>query len=97
MSDDRTPAGIAGAHIPAIPSASTCNAQLQWRHERLIEARGVLADIAHHPDSLVSLACQVVCAHSPEPDERADALGVMRLLGGHLPKTVSAAPNGGAT
>jgi len=96
MSGDHTPTGNAGARILATPNASTCNAQLQWRQERLFEARGILADIAHHPGTLVLLACQVICAHSPDPTERADALGVMRLLGGQLQKMVSTAPKGGA-
>jgi hypothetical protein len=78
------------------PSAPKGTAHSHWRQERMLEARGVLADIAHHPDSLVVLACQVICAHSPEPGERADALGVLHLLSAHPPETASAAPNGGA-
>ena len=96
MSGDRTPAGNAVAQIPATSSASICNAQLQWRQERLTEARGVLADIAHHPDTLVLLACQVICAHTPDPDECTNALGVMRLLSKHPQEVAGVAPNGGA-
>jgi hypothetical protein len=100
MSVDRTPAGSAVAHIPAAacgaPSASICNAQSHWRLERLAEARGVLADIGHHPDTLVLLACQVIYTHSPEYGERTDVLGVMRLLQPGPPETVSAAPKSGA-
>ena len=100
MSIDRTPAGNAVAHIPApacgAPSASICNAQSYWQRERLTEARGVLADIGHHPDTLVLLACQVICAHSPDPIERTDALGMMHLLSTRSPETASTAPKGGA-
>ena len=100
MSGDRTPAGNAVAHIPAAacgaPSASICNAQSYWRQERLIEARGILADIAQHSETLVVLACRVVCGCSPDAKERADALGVMRLLSARPPETVSTAPKGGA-
>jgi len=99
MSIDRTPAGNAVAHIPApafgAPSASICNAQSHWRQARLSEARGVLADIGHHPDTLVLLACQVICAHSPDPVERTDALGVSRLLGPRLSEASNTAQNGG--
>ena len=52
----------------------------QWQQDRLIEARGVLADFAHHPDTLVVLACRVICTHSSNSIELADALGVSRLL-----------------
>jgi len=100
MSIDRTPAGNAVAHIPApacgAPGASICNAQSHWRQARLTEARGVLADIGHHPDTLVLLACQVICAHSPDPNERTDALGMMRLLSDRPPETANTAPKGGA-
>ena len=100
MSIDRTPAGNAVAHIPApacgAPSASICNAQSYWQRERLTEARGVLADIGHHPDTLVLLACQVICAHSPDPNERNDALGMMHLLSARPPEMANTAPKGGA-
>ena len=101
MSIDRTPAGNAVAHIPApafgAPSASICNAQSHWRQARLSEARGVLADIGHHPDSLVVLACRVICTHGSNSIEHADALGVSRLLGREPLSGVSVALNGGAT
>ena len=51
-----------------------------WRQDRLTEARGILADVAHHPDTLVDLACKVVRALSPDEGERFEALGVLRLL-----------------
>jgi hypothetical protein len=100
MSGDRTPAGNAVAHIQApargAPIASICNVQSHWRQERLTEARGVLADIGHHPDTLVILACRVVCECSSDPVERADALGVMRFLNASSPELASATANGGA-
>ncbi|GHE05418.1 hypothetical protein U879_03975 [Defluviimonas sp. 20V17] len=51
-----------------------------WCEDRLTEARGVLADVAHHPDTLVDLACKVVRALSPDDGERFEALGLLRLL-----------------
>jgi len=62
------------------PTASICTEHSNWRQERLREARGILADIAQHQDTLVVLACRVVGARSPEAKERADALGMLRLL-----------------
>lgn len=76
--------------------ACTDTAQSQWRQERLFEARGILADIVHHPETLVRLTCQIILSNSLDPIERDDALGVMRLLDGHPPKAISAAPKGGA-
>jgi hypothetical protein len=61
----------------------------------VLEARGILADIVHHPDTLIILACRVVCAHSPDPGERTDALGVMRLLSTHPSEALRTAPKGG--
>ena len=97
MSASHAPAGIADAPKPAPgSSAPTCTAQSEWHQARLIEARGILADIAHHPETLARLACQVICANSTDTAERGDALGVMRLLNAHRPEPTSVAPKGGA-
>lgn len=77
------------------PSAPTCISQSQWHLERLIEARGIVADFAHQSDTLVLLACRVICAHSTDASERADALGLIRLLSAGSPEAASAAPKGG--
>ena len=70
-----------------VPSAPTCTSHADWQQECLTEARGILADIAHHPDTLVVLACRVVCRCSVGATEQADALGLMHLLGvGHHSK-----------
>jgi hypothetical protein len=89
---------VAPGALPATktPSAPICTAQSPWQQERLIEARGILADIAHHPDTLVVLACQVICAHSLDPTERVDALGVVRLVSEHSHDVANTAPKGGA-
>jgi hypothetical protein len=74
------------------PSAAACILQSQWRQERLTEARGIVADIAHHPDTLVLLACRVICAQSADTPECADALGLIGLLGTSSPKTGQCVP-----
>ncbi|MFT4959507.1 MAG: hypothetical protein ACI92Z_000582 [Paracoccaceae bacterium] len=94
--------GVAGAAIVTSSALDAQNSQNRtiyedWQQDRLNEARAVLADIAHYPDTLVVLACRVICTHGSDPIEHADALGVSRLLGSHLPETAKAAPNGGAT
>ena len=48
-----------------------------WPANRVAEARAVIADVAHHSDLLIRLACNVLVQHGETPTERADA---QRLL-----------------
>jgi len=34
-----------------------------WPADRVAEARAVIADVAHHGDHLIRLACKVLIAH----------------------------------
>ena len=52
----------------------------KWHEDRLTEVRGIVADVAHHPDTLVLLACRVICAHSLDALERVEALGLLQVL-----------------
>jgi hypothetical protein len=69
-----------------------------WMHDRLTEARGVLADTTQHPDSLVILAARVVVGQSDDARECGDAIDLLRLLDRrHLHVIAAAAfPKGGA-
>ncbi len=67
-----------GRRVPA--NASPCPELDQWRHDRLTEARGILADAAHYPDTLVILAARVIAGQSDDADERAEAIDLGRLL-----------------
>lgn len=49
----------------------------RWRCDRLAEARAVIADVAHHGDHLIRLACKVLIAHGETAIEREEA---QRLL-----------------
>lgn len=51
-----------------------------WPAQRLSEARGIVADFVHHPDSLIFLACRAIAAHSPEEEEGREALALAGLL-----------------
>lgn len=79
---------------PVIPTSNTSD----WMHDRLTEARGVLADTTHHPDSLVILAARVVVGQADDARECGDALEVLRLLDRRPLHAIAAAafPNGGA-
>ena len=48
-----------------------------WPADRVAEARAVIADVAHHSDLLIRLACNVLLQHGESAAERADA---QRLL-----------------
>ena len=52
----------------------------EWPAQRLTEARGIVADFVHHPDSLIILACRTIAAHSPDPQESREALALAGLL-----------------
>ena len=49
-----------------------------WPADRVAEARAVIADVAHHSDLLIRLACNVLVQHGETPAERAD--GQRRLV-----------------
>ncbi|MBC7285860.1 hypothetical protein, partial [Hoeflea sp.] len=44
-----------------------------WPADRVAEARAVIADVAHHSDHLIRLACNVLVAHGETEAERKDA------------------------
>ena len=44
-----------------------------WPADRVAEARAVIADVAHHSDLLIRLACNVLAQHGETAIERADA------------------------
>lgn len=75
----------------SVPSAGACQAHSQWRHDRLIEARSILADFVHHPDTLVVLASRVVLSISTDRRERSDALGLLHILNAPVSGSVPAA------
>jgi hypothetical protein len=64
----------------------------------LAEARSVLADVSHHPDTLIILAARVVARHTDDAAELADANELRRLLERRSLQTnmAVALPTGGA-
>ncbi len=70
----------------------------QWRHDRLTEARGILANATRHPSSLVIIAARVVVGLTGDSAECAEAIDVLRA---HDPRPLHAVAmasvqNGGA-
>ena len=56
-----------------------------WIEERLREARIVVADVAHHSDHLLRLACNVLVQHGETPAEREDARLLLVVLDARSP------------
>ena len=56
-----------------------------WPAERVAEARAVIADVAHHSDLLIRLACNVLVQHGETPGERADAQRLLVVVDARQP------------
>lgn len=63
-------------------------ARQDWIYERLHEARIVVADVVHHSDHLVRLACSVLVRHGETPQEREDARLLLVVLEAKSPGRV---------
>ena len=51
-----------------------------WPADRLAEARVVVADVVHHSDHLIRLACNVLVQHGETDAEREDARILLVVL-----------------
>ena len=51
-----------------------------WPAARVNEARAVIADVAHHSDHLVRLACIVLVTHGENDTERRDARALLFVI-----------------
>jgi hypothetical protein len=56
-----------------------------WPADRVAEARAVIADIAHHRDYLIRLACTVLVAHGESPEEREEARRLLVVVDARTP------------
>ena len=56
-----------------------------WPAERLAEARAVIADVAHHSDHLIRLACNVLVAHGVTSAELNDARVLLLVVEARQP------------
>ncbi|MGX0905435.1 hypothetical protein ACSSV8_004035 [Roseovarius sp. MBR-79] len=60
-------------------------ARSDWIEERRREARMVVADVVHHSDHLIRLACNVLVQHGKTPEEREDARILLVVLDAKTP------------
>ena len=56
-----------------------------WPADRVAEARAVIADVAHHSDHLIRLACNVLVAHGVTASERNDARVLLLVVDARQP------------
>ena len=56
-----------------------------WPADRVAEARAVIADVAHHSDQLIRLACNVLVAHGVTASERNDARVLLLVVDARQP------------
>ena len=56
-----------------------------WPADRVAEARAVIADVAHHSDHLIRLACNVLAAHGDTAAERKDARVLLVVIDARRP------------
>jgi hypothetical protein len=56
-----------------------------WPADRLAEARAVIADVAHHSDHLIRLACNVLVTHGDIAAERKDARILLVVIDARRP------------
>ncbi len=59
--------------------------QADWPADRLAEARAVVADVAHHSDALIRLACTVLASHGETASERAEAQRLLVVIEARRP------------
>lgn len=64
---------------PTAPAISDDDLR-EWQNDRLAEARGVLADLPHHPDARVILAARIIAGLARDPDERAEAFALLETM-----------------
>lgn len=59
--------------------------QSAWLADRVAEARAVIADVAHHSDHLIRLACNVLATHGDTAAERKDARVLLVVIEARRP------------
>jgi hypothetical protein len=73
--------------------AARDEARQDWIDQRRREARMVVADVVHHSDHLLRMACRVLVQHGETSEEREDARILLVVLDakspGHIDRTRS--------
>jgi hypothetical protein len=56
-----------------------------WPADRVAEARAVIADVAHHSDHLIRLACNFLVTHGDTAADRKDARVLLVVIDARRP------------
>ncbi|MBD9529149.1 hypothetical protein [Paracoccus sp. PAR01] len=56
-----------------------------WPADRVAEARAVIADVVHHSDQMIRLACILLARHGETAEERADAQRLLAVVDARRP------------
>ena len=68
-----------------------------WPADRVAEARAVIANVAHHSDHLIRLACNVLVTHGDTAAERNNARVLLVVIDARRPvQRAQAVDNGTA-
>ncbi|AMY71299.1 hypothetical protein [Frigidibacter mobilis] len=76
---------MTGARLTPLGDTPHARTLGDWRADRLAEARAVIADIAHHSDHLIRLACNVLVAHGETAAEREEARVLLVIVDARRP------------
>ena len=68
------------------PPRSAVTEDPHWLSNRLSEARAVIADVAHHSDHLIRLACQVLACHGESDAECREAQVLLLIVDARTPQ-----------
>jgi hypothetical protein len=70
-------------------------ARADWIDERRREARAVVADVVHHSDHLIRMACTVLASHGESEAERRDARALLFVIDARRPISQAQRENNG--
>ena len=73
------------APVPCRAPHARDAARADWIDERRREARAVVADVVHHSDHLIRLACNVLVQHGETEQEREDARILLVVIDARQP------------
>ena len=75
------------SHLKRLAPSKSKGVQIRqdWIEERLREARMVVADMIHHSEHSLRLACEVLIRHGETPEEREDARILLVVLDAKTP------------
>jgi hypothetical protein len=71
--------------LPLAPRDRRDEVREEWIDARRAEARAVIADVAHHSDRLIRIACNILARHGETGEEREDARLLLVILDARSP------------